>query len=326
MKRNILGIIIFGVALLLIFVYIGELMTRVSGLGTTGRAIIGISPEAGESIFWGKGKCYTCHSVGGRGSAIRAPNLGETGPLNLPIGLRAEERAKEREKQGKAMTATDYLVESIADPGAYVVQGYKNEMPKPYLPPISLKPDEIKAVIAYLQSLGGTVDVAAIKLPPAILAAAAAAPTAEEWKPYTKGDPEVGKALFFDTESPAGCSKCHMVNGRGGDVGPELTNLAGTRTPLFIVESILDPSKEIASGYEATLIITKGGRYITGIVKREDDASIEITDQEGKRLKINKKDIEQRAPQKTSIMPGNFKEVLTIDDFDNILAFLMTLK
>ena len=89
-----------------------------------------ISPEGGEAIYWGKGRCFTCHSIGDNGSAVRCPNHGVWGDkFPLAMGARAVERAKEREKEtGLPYTATDYLVESLANPGAYVVDGFKNEM------------------------------------------------------------------------------------------------------------------------------------------------------------------------------------------------------
>lgn len=327
MKLRLLGVVLFVVVIVLAFVYVGQVLTRVSGQAAGPvTAVAGINPEAGETIFWGKGKCHTCHSVGGRGSAIRAPNLGETGPTGQAIATRAELRAKEREKQGKAgMGATDYLVESLAEPGAYVVEGYKNEMPLVYQPPTALKPDEIKAVITYLQTLGGQADAGAIKLPAAVTAARALA-RAEKWKPYLQGDLKAGEALFFDQESPAGCAKCHKVKERGSEVGPELTNLAGTRPPSFIIEAILEPDKEIASGFESVLIVTKDGRYLTGIVKKQDEKEVVFSDKEGKLQKIARSEIEQLAPQKTSLMPGNFKEILTMESFHDLLAYLMTLQ
>ncbi len=327
MRRALLGIVVFVIAILLLNVYIGEVLTRISGQSATPSvAISGVNPEAGESIFWGKGKCHTCHSIGRRGSSIRGPNQGDSGPLGLLIGARAAERAKERGKQGVTMEATDFLVESIATPSAYVVEGSKDEMPKPYLPPIALKPDEVRAVITYLQSQGGTADPAAIKLAPQILAAAKAGAIAEKWEPYIEGDPESGKELFFDSESPAACAKCHKVGDDGGEVGPELTSVAGTRTPKFIVESVLDPSKEIASGYESILIVTKDGRYITGILKKEGEQTIEIADEEGTIQSIGTDIIAQKAPQTTSLMPGNFSEILTMQQFHDVLAYLMTLE
>src|SRR3972149_7424902 len=167
MKRPFLSASIFTFVVIFLFIYVGEVLTRISGEAVRSPIIegstAGVSPELGEALFWGKGACYTCHSIGGRGSAIRGPNLGEIGPLKMPIGARGVVRAQERAKQGKPMAAVDYLVESLVEPAAYVVEGFKNEMPILWRPPIRLKPAEIKAVIAYIQSQGGTVEVAAIE-------------------------------------------------------------------------------------------------------------------------------------------------------------------
>jgi putative heme-binding domain-containing protein len=327
-RRPFLGVAAFTITFVVAVAAIGEMITRVSGEGARHPAPAAtagaLTPETGERIFWGPGKCSTCHAVGSRGGAIRGPNQGEAGPLGLPIGIRAAERARERaQATGKPYTATDYLVESLVDPGAYVVQGFKNEMPDPLRPPIRLSADEVRAVIAYLQSLGGRVDVAAIKLPAGLEARAA---TADGWSPYIAGDPKKGEKLFFAADGSAACGTCHRVGDRGGTVGPELTAVAGTRDARFIVESILEPSKVIASGYEATLVVTKAERYVTGIVTREDAESIELADGQGRSQRVSKRDIRQRAPQTTSLMPGNFKEILTVEEFHDVLAFVLALK
>ena len=330
MRRHLLGVAALTVAVVLAIAALGELITRVSGEGGARPAaavVAGVAtPEAGEAIFWGKGKCSTCHAVGGRGGAVRGPDQGATGPLGQPIGLRAEARARERSRAtGRPWTAADYLVESLLDPGAYVVAGYKNEMPNPLRPPIRLAPDEVRAAIVYLQSLGGTPDPAAIALPPG-LAAQARAAAAEEWRAYVAGDAKKGERLFFDADGSAGCGRCHRVGARGGDVGPELTHIAGTRDARFIVESILEPSKVIASGYETVLIVTKDERHVTGIVRRESAAAVEVADSQGRIQRVATRDVRRRAPQAISTMPGNFGEILTVEEFHDVLAYVLALR
>lgn len=326
MKGAFLKVFLFVLALLAGFAYLGHAVTRVSGGAV--RVVEGTGPEAGESIFWGKGKCHTCHAVGDRGSAIRGPNQGEKGPLGLPIGLRAEERAKERSaKTGRPYTATDYLVESLAHPGAYVVEGFKDEMPTAYRPPVSLKPEELKAVITYLQSLGGEVDAGGVERSPYwkdIVAGAAKAEAEKPFEPYLKGDPAMGREIFFG--QAGGCSKCHTVGGKGGEVGPELTAVAGTRSPHYLVESVLDPSAKIASGFEKTIVVKKSGSEVVGIKKKEDGQAVEIRDKEGKLHKIPRSEIAEIDVDPASIMPENFADVMSLTEFHNLLAFLLTLK
>ena len=315
----------FVLVVLGLFAYLGEVVTAVSGGGVAKAPVEGISPEAGESIYFGRGKCSTCHSVGDQGSAIRGPNHGVNAQFGEPLAVRAEARAQERAKAtGRPYTATEYLVESLADPSAYVVSGYKDEMPLVYRPPVKLSPDEVKAVILFLQSLGGEVDPDAIKLPRVILAAARE-PDASPWEPYIAGDAEEGQELFFDEESNAGCARCHTVEGKGGDVGPELTTVAGTRTAKFIVESILEPSAQIASGYEPYLVETTDGRLLTGILKEDTPQHVSLKTDTGELLTIPRAEVKEVVPQEISIMPGSFADDLNVQEFHDVLAFVMKL-
>ncbi|MFQ5962798.1 MAG: c-type cytochrome [Candidatus Scalinduaceae bacterium] len=320
MNRPFLNVVIFTFVFIGSFVYLCGLLSRISGESASIATIAGISPEAGESIFWGKGKCHTCHQIGPRGSAVRCPNLEN-------VAERALERVEERAKQGKpGMTATDYIVESISFPNNYVVDGFKGEMPFVYEPPISLNQEEIMAVITYLQTQGGESDQSAIKIPEEVVKKISAGKgKAVAWAPYMEGDPEVGESLFFDTESRAGCAKCHTVKEKGAKIGPELTTVAGTRTAQFLVESILKPSAVIASGFEPYLVITTDGEYITGVKKSEDEEWFELADQEGEIIEIHKDDIETIATQTTSIMP-DFSKTLNMEEFHNILSFLLRLQ
>jgi putative heme-binding domain-containing protein len=313
--------VVFGLVMLGLFVYVGALVTGISGGGAPAAAA-GVNPEAGEAIYWGKGKCSTCHSLGERGSAIRGPNHENV------CGRAREERVAERQAAGAThiQTATDYLVESIAQPQAEIVEGFSGQMPKVYLPPISLTPDEIRAVILYLQTQGCEADAAAITLPPEILNAASAQVAAGgAFTLVLSGDPEAGKALFADETGPAACVKCHTVAGEGEDVGPELTDVAGTQTLEYIFESIVNPSAEIAAGdYEPIQVQLADGTILSGIIKAEDDAAVTIKDKEGVETVVNKSDIsrERRHPDAPSIMPDNFGELLTVKQVADLIAFL----
>jgi mono/diheme cytochrome c family protein len=243
-------VVLFTLAVIGFFVLVGFYVARIVGsAGASGAAAgapaTGVSPEVGEAVFWGKGKCSTCHSLGDRGSAVRCPNL-------LDIGGHTDERAR---AAGLA-DGTAYLVESLHDPSAYVVAGYSGDtMPKVFQPPISLSGDEIRAVITYLQSQGGTVDAAAIQLPPDMEGGPGGAPApAGAWKPYLAGDAANGEKLFRQgrTGVPP-CAACHTVAGEGATVGPDLTDVAVIRGPQYIISSIVDPKAEVVSGYQPVM-------------------------------------------------------------------------
>ncbi|HSL84386.1 MAG TPA: cytochrome c [Thermoanaerobaculia bacterium] len=94
----------------------------------------------GRDIFDGKGLCSTCHTIG-RSGALRFPDLDG-------IAVRSEDRVP-------GLSALEYLAQSLYEPEAYIVPGFAGGMPQIDKPPIGLSDDEIKAVLAYLQTLGG---------------------------------------------------------------------------------------------------------------------------------------------------------------------------
>src|SRR6266581_277751 len=115
-----------------------------------------VTPEqlvaAGEKVFNGIGGCTTCHGLG-----TRAPNLLTDEKGTGPIGVRCAKR-----EPGKS--CKQYLYESLDNPTAYVVAGYQPIMP---VMTRQLSPQQIWAVIAYLEAQGGTVDVTGADIPAA---------------------------------------------------------------------------------------------------------------------------------------------------------------
>ena len=313
---------VFVLVILGAFIYIGAVVTEISGTGTAAAAAEGVSVESGEAIYWGEGKCSTCHSLGDRGSAVRGPN-------HANVCAKARDlRVAERQAAGAThiQTATDYIVESIADPDAFLVEGFSAAMPKVYLPPISLSVDKVTSVILYMQAQGCTPDVSAIDLPPEILNAAAA--EAGSVAPFTlvlAGDPAAGRGLFMDPAGPAGCVQCHNVAGQGAEVGPELTDVAGTQTLEYLFESIMDPSAAIASGgFEPIQIQLADGTVISGVLRSEDDTTLTIVIKDGTVEMVGKADVQRelRYPDLPSLMPGNFGDLLTVQQVADLMAFL----
>ena len=98
--------------------------------------------KIGRQIMEGKGFCLTCHTIGKT-----------TGPYRFPDLAGVDERAKTR---APGLSDVEYFAQSMYEPTAYVVPGFPPAMPPINKPPIGLSDQEILAVIAYLQSLGGT--------------------------------------------------------------------------------------------------------------------------------------------------------------------------
>lgn len=324
MRNPWLDVGLFVLALVGLFVWAGEALTRATGTGAPVVRTTGVSVENGESIFWSAGKCHTCHAVGPRGTAVRGPNLGRSAAGD-DIAVRAGARARERSSAlDGEMTATAYLVESLTDPGAYLVEGFKDEMPVTYAPPISLEPDALTSVVLYLQSLGGRPDPAAIELPPE--ARATHRDGQRAWEPYLDGDAVRGRALFFDAAGPTACVTCHRVGDEGGNVGPDLTGVAGVRPPEFIVESILVPGASIANGYETIALETTGGVVLSGVVRRETADTLWLVNAAGEETAVPRDRIARRRVQETSLMPENLAELMSVADLHDLLAYLRTLQ
>ena len=312
---------VFMLIVLGTFLWIGHSVTDMVGGGKKVVSAVEITPEGGETIFWGKGRCFTCHSVGGRGSAVRGPNQGVFGEkFQEPIGLRAESRARERSEQtGEEYSVTDYLVESLAVPGAYVVNGYKNEMAIVYSPPISLNLKEVKAVITYLQSQGGEPDIEALNNPSEISAKYIARIQAAS--AAGGGDPGAGAIVFEDN-----CMECHMIQGEGEELGPDLSAISA-KGLKFISEAIVEPSKQISEGFETFEVIDLEGRKTVGLKTRDDAEEVDITKANGEVVTIAKSDIKEiNSGDLASIMPDDLIEALTVKDYQDVLSYLIMQK
>ena len=148
-----------------------------------------------------------------------------------------------------------------------------------------------------------------------------------EWLTRLEGasDPAAGRRIFFHANS-AGCYRCHTIAGRGGRIGPDLSTIARTLDRRKLAESILEPSREIAPQFVAWSLATTGGQVHSGLILSEESEKLQIGTSEGKIIDLKAADIEERTPQRVSLMPEKLPEQLTLQEFRDLLAFLETLK
>jgi cytochrome c oxidase cbb3-type subunit III len=170
-----------------------------------------------------------------------------------------------------------------------IIQG----IPGTEMPAFPMTPGEAASIVEYLHSLRSN-------------------PPDEK----IQGDAALGKDLFFGS---AGCSRCHMFDGRGGRLGPELSVIRNERRVAELKESILDPDKSMRRGYATAEVKLSSGQLLRGVIKSEDTFSIDLMDENEKLHRLLKQDLlEIKKPHK-SLMPA---QNLTSAQLDNVLAFL----
>jgi len=156
----------------------------------------------------------------------------------------------------------------------------------------------------------------------------AARPKNDELAPYREalagGDAENGRRIFFYKQETS-CLRCHKVNGEGGEVGPEMKGIGTKQDRDYILESIVDPNKQIAKGYESVLLVLNDGQTRTGVLKGEDDKEIRLMTAEGKLVTVAKSDVDERHPGK-SAMPQDVIKNLSKSELRDVIEFLAGLK
>ena len=196
--------------------------------------------KAGQDIFYGKGTCALCHEIGKKGE--RCPDL-------AGVGERAGTRIHEERYKGKATTSAEYIVESVMDPTAYVVEGYQ-----PSMPPVGrqLNDLELVAVVSFLQSQGGEVTVnGQSRFPKWRGEGGGAAPAAAAPAPTTAA---ASRASGPELVQKWACVTCHNFDKPDKLVGPSLWDIGARKDANYIRESILVPDAVVVEGFPAGLM------------------------------------------------------------------------
>jgi cytochrome c oxidase cbb3-type subunit 3 len=183
-------------------------------------------------------------------------------------------------------------------------------VPGTQMPANRFEDSEVWAIIAYLRSLA----------PP---------------KQTVSGDIAKGEKSF----SSIGCPQCHMIKGRGGLLGPDLSRVGASRSAAYLMDSIRDPSKDLSEGmhdpnnhwglplvYDTVTVVTTSGRKITGVAKNEDTFSVQLLDTDQNLQFFAKKDVRQVIHERRSLMPAYSEQVLSADALRDLVAYLQSLR
>jgi putative heme-binding domain-containing protein len=137
----------------------------------------------------------------------------------------------------------------------------------------------------------------------------------------TRGNAARGKNLYLNNKSLA-CVRCHRLEGVGGSIGPDLTRLWDTHSVEKILESILEPSKEIKEGYQTYRAETTKGKVVTGLKISQTREAVVLRDANGADVRIPAKELESLTATKTSLMPDDVVKHLSLDQLIDLVAFL----
>jgi putative heme-binding domain-containing protein len=144
------------------------------------------------------------------------------------------------------------------------------------------------------------------------------------------GNATHGKELFY---GDANCSLCHMVGGKGGRLGPELTSVGGSRTREAIMDSVRNPSRRLAWGltestkefpqeYETITAVTADRKEIKGVALNEDSFSVQMMDANERIYLLEKDKLRSFQKSRESMMPKYNADVMSDKDLEDIVAYL----
>jgi cytochrome c oxidase cbb3-type subunit 3 len=148
------------------------------------------------------------------------------------------------------------------------------------------------------------------------------------------GDPEAGETLFFGA---ANCSLCHMVHGRGGRLGPDLSSVGSERSERYLLEKIRNPNIDVAPGlmppdmewpieYRTVTVVTKSGQTITGVLRNVDSFTIQLMDNAQDFHFFRKSDLASIKYDSHSMMPPFGPDLLAERQLHDLVAYLETLR
>ncbi|TWT58206.1 hypothetical protein KOR42_15770 [Thalassoglobus neptunius] len=149
----------------------------------------------------------------------------------------------------------------------------------------------------------------------------------EEWTKLTLlgGDAKRGRRVFF-TER-VGCFKCHTVDGRGGILGPDLSQVSLSKSRQQIIHSVLEPSAEFPPQYQAWMVATTDGKIHRGLqLDHKSGGAIAMISESGDNLYFKSHEIEDYAASPKSLMPDGLVQSMTVGEFQDLVAFLENLK
>jgi cytochrome c oxidase cbb3-type subunit III len=234
--------------------------------------------------------------------------------LFLPLALPAQQDpavvAQGRDLYNRSCTMCHGAEGTVGDRGPALAAGrrylrnseedlfdaIKNGIAGTLMPSTSLPADDVKKIVVYIRSLRAT----AIDQPvPGNVA---------------------GGEIVFNTKGR--CRECHMVNGRGGLLGPDLSNIAAERSVRQIHEALTTPRPHVPARYQPVRVVLQSGGEIRGLMKNEHNFSYQVLDMKGKLHLLTSEEVKEVEYDTQSLMPTNWAQRLSAEELKDLVAFL----
>lgn len=174
-----------------------------------------------------------------------------------------------------------------------------NGIPGTGMPSMGLSADDAWRVVAYIRSLRAS----AADFPP-------------------EGNAARGQVIYAGKGQ---CASCHMIGGRGGLIGPDLTNLGGEATLRRIREALTVAKPHPPAGYRPITIETTDGRTIRGVLKNENNFSFQVLGLDEQLHLLSSNDIRSLVRDEVSLMPSNYDKILNAEELTDLIAYLSRL-
>jgi cytochrome c oxidase cbb3-type subunit III len=201
---------------------------------------------------------------------------------------RGGERAPDIATSQKTQNRTD----------AAIAQIISNGIPAGGMPSFnSLDAPTIRAVVKYLRVLQGKGEAAAMP-----------------------GDPAAGKTIFY---GKARCAGCHLAAGAGGFLGPDLSSFARRRPPEEIRDAITKPATLLGPGRSEVTVTPRSGQPISGVLRNEDNFSLQLQSPDGAFHSVIKTDIASITQSSKPLMPVDYGTTLNSRELNDLVSFLM---
>jgi putative heme-binding domain-containing protein len=167
------------------------------------------------------------------------------------------------------------------------------------MPPVGLSADDSWRIVAYIRSLRAS----AADFPP-------------------DGDVAQGEAIY---NGKGQCGACHTIAGRGGLIGPDLTNLGARSTVGRIREALTVAKPHPPAGYRPVTVQLKDGSTVRGVLKNENNFSFQILGTDDRLHLLSSDEIERLDRDAASLMPSDYDKRLTAEELTNLIAYLSRL-